>query len=137
MANRTDPDTMFKERNTLLAKMNSRLDSCKAYMVEKATSKTELEDVLSIPFENLATRISGENGNIASIIKARIEGRSREEIENDPDLILPLLWDTEFSMDEYKQIGMNDGELHTISDVFSTLGEDKKAKEAYSWIYSD
>lgn len=132
-----DPDTMFKERTLLLKKMESRLDSCKAYMVEIATSKTELEDVLSIPFEDLATRISGENGNITSIIKARIDGRSREEIENDPNLILPLLWDTEFSMVEYKQIGMNDGELHTLSDVFSTLGEEEKAKEAYSWIYSD
>jgi hypothetical protein len=50
---------------------------------------------------------------------------------------LQILYDTEFSCDDYRNLGVNDGELSMLVDLFYKMDMEAQAKEAASYLYGE
>jgi hypothetical protein len=113
------------------------LETAKEFIQEQAKGHSEsaLKEVLAFDKETLPTYINKYNTmklNI-KIAKAILNG---EDVTKNPDFVMQSLYDCAFDVDDYKAIGVNDGILLTLSQIFNKLGMHKKALEAISWGYS-
>jgi hypothetical protein len=120
---------------TLLKEALDRLDSCINFLAETAMDRdTAIKKVSEIPFDNLPQHVDDDNDLEKEMVLARLR---KEDLRCNSNFVLQSLWDTEFSIDDYKSIGENDGELHVLSMIFKELGDEANSKKCYEWIYSN
>lgn len=128
---------LMTERANALHTIKETISNCINFMQEKAMIAGDIQSIFNIPFEDLGRYINDPDPHKASIIKALLQGKSQDEIMNDPHILIPILWDEEFSYEDYKTLGGFDAELHLCAHLLNHYGESKEAQRALQWIYSD
>lgn len=67
------------------------------------------------------------------IISCRLSGE--DPFEKNLSLCMQILWDVEFDMEDYQNIGYNDGQATTLSMMFNALGMKEEATQAMEATY--
>ena len=118
----------------LLKWAEENLEGCKDFLITfaKEEETSPLEEVLKIPFNKLPLHINEKDDFKRELVLARLR---KEDILNDPKVILHILYNTEFSLEEYRAVGTNDGMLYVLEHIFKELGNKKRAKECWAWTY--
>ena len=120
---------------TLLKEAKDRLDSCIIFLADTARDRdTTIKKVSEIPFNDLPQYINDEDDLTKEMVLARLR---REDLRLNSQFVLQSLWDCEFSVEDYKSIGENDGELNVLAMVFRELGDEANSKKCFEWVYSD
>ena len=120
---------------TLLKEAKDRLDSCIIFLADTAMDRdTTIKKVSEIPFNDLPQYINDEDDLTKEMVLARLR---REDLRLNSQFVLQSLWDCEFSVEDYKSIGENDGELNVLAMVFRELGDEANSKKCFEWVYSD
>jgi len=122
---------------TITDKLLSEVESVRDFIKEMIKKQHAYQEVITIPIEEIPLKINNWYQDSAQykIIKSILEGKDPLE-ENLTDCI-PILWDCEFSYDEYRNIGINDGVAATVASLLETLGRSEDANRAREIIYSD
>lgn len=68
------------------------------------------------------------------IISCRLSGE--DPFEKDLSRCVQILWNVEFNMEEYQNIGYNDGQATILSILFNALGMEKEATQAMEATYN-
>jgi hypothetical protein len=120
---------------SLLEQANFGLQDCIEFLIELSINKkSSLKEVLDMPFNELPKHINDSNDIKKEMVLARLR---KEDIKKNYNFVCQSLWNTEFDMDEYRQLGDNDGRLSVIAMIFRELGHEEQEKEALNWVYSD
>jgi hypothetical protein len=120
-------------RAALVRYLTEELESCENFLMEKAHAKSRvLNEVLEIPADDLPTHINS-GGLKEELVNERLKG-------NDIDTPLwhtRVLYDEEFDYEDYKALGVNDGELRVIGRVFQMLGKEELETRAANAMYTN
>lgn len=115
----------------------SLVDEAREFMAEMIISKCEhIETLMKASLEKLAIKINDypEGSPEKTIITSRFKG---EDPLNRLVDIIPALWDEEFSYEDYKDIGHNDGILSMAITLLNKFGDEENAKKASNLMYND
>ena len=130
---------MAKDRITKLKELAQRyLDSCSSWIQEKATTQegSAMKEVLKVQeTEDLKLYMAEHKGfpNRFKMARTKLKGIDITKVSS---FVLDSLYDCTFDVVDYKAIGENDGMLKVASEIFSTLGMQKKSQECISWQYN-
>lgn len=115
----------------LIDELINQLNICEGYLAEKAHTNQAYNDVLGMSEKELPLHIN-DVGLVGELVSARLKGESIDT----PEWHCRAMYDLEFSMEEYKNIGTNDGALGILSLVFSRIDRDDLAKRATAAMYN-
>jgi hypothetical protein len=112
-----------------------RLNDCRDFLIQIVKDRTtELQEVLAIPFDDLPQHINECDDLKREMVLARLR---KEDITKSINFVIQSLSNTEFSYEDYRDIGRNDGELSVLSMIFKHLGDTPNELEALNWMYTD
>lgn len=114
------------------------VDGCYDYIRERVIKTDTYREIERIPKDGLPLHLNDyEDGTAAKyIFSCRMTGEDPLSEENLPKS-LQLLYDQEFNIDTYRNIGVNDGQLAAVSFLARKLGDDVLAEKAGAIIYKD
>jgi hypothetical protein len=117
---------------TIEENLDGWIESQEMWLSEKAHNATkDFDTVSSMPIEELPTHIN-EKTFFGRLCIDRLAGRELDTPEN----WMEVLHDVEFDCEDYKNIGVGDGQMDICSTVYNLLGKEDKAKKAMSLRYS-
>ena len=120
-------------RKKLITLLSQHLHYCESYLEEKTKTKSDdFNRAFEMKEEDLPLHIH-DAGLTGEFVAARLKG---ENIDT-PKWHIRALWDVEFSVEEYRALGNNDGQLAMLNVVFSEIGETKLAERAIQAQYSE
>ena len=124
--------SIFKLKQTLLALKDDARDA----MVSKIKESDSYVHLMGIPHNRLAMYINDYPIHSAKhfILKCRME--DVDPIKADLSKCIELLWDQEFGVEDYREIGFNDGMIHVLSKMFDALGMEVASKEVLDFAYN-
>jgi hypothetical protein len=102
-------------------------------IIKSQESYKELMD-LSLDEIPLRTHQCLDNSYKHFILKCRLE--NRDPLEVDITRCIELLWDCEFSVEDYKEIGYNDGMIGVLSILLHIIGDEKTAQKTRLLSYN-
>lgn len=112
-----------------------RLDLCENYLRDLCVDKSEaFNRLVSTKREDLPTLIN-EPSPLGPWACERLKDPTEEEWDT-PECWIEFLNDEEMSYDEYRGLGVNDGELQSIAGIFNEMGMEKEAQRALMCQYS-
>ena len=97
------------------------------------TNDTDLSQVLAIPFNELPMHINEVDEFKRQMVLARLR---KEDLRANYKFVTQSLWDYSFDVEDYRQIGHNDGVLNTLALIFKELEDTRHEQECYDWVYS-
>jgi len=94
------------------------------------------KEVESIPENELPLHINDHDPDSPKhfLISCRLSGD--DPFEKDLCKCVEILYDVEFNMDSYREIGYNDGLATSVSMLLDIVGMEKEANQAREAIYS-
>ena len=121
--------------NDLLAWIEPYEEYVKGFILERVQQTTLYEDIDGINKDDIPLRIHECTPDTPEhyLLKCRLEDKEPDDL----NILLQVLWDTEFDTDDYRQIGFNDGEICMIGALFNALGLDDRAKQVNQASYGD
>lgn len=100
-----------------------------------------LAEIENIPTKELPLKINAypDGSPKQKLLKLRLQGEDFSIPNLIPILpeLIPLLWDQEFDVEDYKSIGINDGEGYIVSMILRMLGCEEDARQISAVNYSD
>jgi len=112
---------------TLTKKLLSTLDGCIEFLEDTAKElNDDFKEAVSASEEDLPLLII--NNEWAG---KRVKG----EDLLDPETLIDVLANEAMEADVYRRVGMNDGELYVLMDIFEILGMEEEKKKAFAYIY--
>ena len=112
--------------------LTEELDYCESFLCEKTRKNPTYQKLLDMPIEELPKHINDESP-YDEMARARLKG---EDI-NTPLWHCRALNDVEFTYEDYRHIGMNDGVLSFIWKIANKLHDKKMCQRAMTAQYSD
>jgi hypothetical protein len=112
-------------------KMDSRF--C---IADKIRNNSDYKSLMDITDRDLPLHINDYDPETPQhfIISCRLSGE--DPIEKNLSKCIELLYDQEFSYEDYKNIGYNDGQASAVCRVFEALGMNEDAKQAIDATYN-
>jgi hypothetical protein len=128
---------MCEQCDKLKERMEVWLKDSRDFMSGMLTRIPEYETLMNKPIEELPLLINDypDGSPMHHVIKCRLAGKDPEQ--EDLGRMIELLYDEEFSYDDYKNIGHNDGIVCLLADLFDTLGDKENAQLACEVLYTD
>jgi hypothetical protein len=121
-------------KETVVEYLLNRLEICENALRDLCKEKSEVfKRILETPYNDLPLLIN-EEGLLRLWASERIKNPDKWET---PQCYIEFLSDEEMSYDEYRSLGVNDGELNSIAGVFSLLGMIAEAQRAYASVYTE
>jgi hypothetical protein len=118
-------------RKKILNTLQYQLELCENYLYEKARLNPEFVEAVGMPEKDLPLHIN-DGGLTGEMVQARLKG---EEVDT-PIWQTKAMYDLEFSYENYKAVGFNDGVLSLINRVALDLGDSAMAERALIAQYS-
>lgn len=112
-------------------------DDTRDFMVDTISSQEAYKDLMGIPVDEIPLHINqySQDSYQYFILTCRLKGKNPLEV--DITRCIELLWDCEFSVDDYKEIGYNDGMIDTLNLLLRILGDEKAAQETMLLKYNE
>jgi hypothetical protein len=123
----------FESIEDLKKYITSHIDDCVEWLILQAGEHDrEIRVVRACDFEDLPKYLNTSSVPATLIVKSRLEDKRIEDL----DSFLEVLFNVEHGVEDYKEIGMNDGQLQTLADLAGKIGMKEEAARATSAIYS-
>lgn len=108
-------------------------DYCQEFIRETITQTSTYQDLDNIEKDDIPLHITDLIPGTFQhhILKCRLEGT--DPLEENLSLCMQILWDTEFNVDDYRNVGRNDGQIDILSLLLKKLDmhtEAEKVSEA-------
>jgi len=128
---------MCEQCDKLKEHMNTWLQDSRDFMSGMLTRIPEYEILMKKPLEELPLLINDypEGSPLHHVLKCRLASKDPEQ--EDLGLMIELLYDKEFSYEDYRNIGHNDGIVCLLAKLFDTLGDRENAQRAREVLYTD
>ena len=118
----------------LLKHLMDRLETCEYSLKFMCKEKSEnYRKLLRTEYNDLPTLIN-DHDPLRTWAEERIKNKDNWET---PQCHIEFLSDCEMSYDEYRALGINDGELQSIAGVYNCLGMEAEAQRALAAVYAE
>jgi hypothetical protein len=121
----------MSERKKILGTLRYQLELCENFLYEKARLNQQFREAVEMPDKDLPLHVNDE-GLMGEMIQARLKGEKVDTAKWQTK----AMYDLEFSCDDYKAAGYNDGALSIINRVALDLGDHAMAERALAAQYS-
>jgi hypothetical protein len=121
--------------NKIKEELHSERDNVIDFIKNLIKSLNDYEELQDIPFEQIALHINNYNPDSYQFyfLSCRL---SNKDPFNNIGSCIPLLYDQNFDVVEYREIGKNDGVIEILSRLLNIIGFEKEAKEISKAIYT-
>ena len=115
----------------ILETLQYQLELCENFLYEKARLNHQFRESVEMPKKDLPLHVN-DDGLMGEMIQARLKGEKVDTAKWQTKAV----YDLEFSYDDYKAVGYNDGALSIIYRVALDLGDKAMAQRALAAQYS-
>ena len=115
----------------ILETLQYQLELCENFLYEKARLNHQFREAVEMPKKDLPLHVN-DDGLMGEMIQARLKGEKVDTAKWQTKAV----YDLEFSYDDYKAVGYNDGALSIIYRVALDLGDKAMAQRALAAQYS-
>jgi 2-hydroxy-3-keto-5-methylthiopentenyl-1-phosphate phosphatase len=118
-------------RKKILDTLQYQLELCERFLYEKARLNPQFRETVEMLEKDLPLHIN-DTGLMGEMVQARLKGEKVDTAEYQTK----AMYDLEFSVEDYKAVGFNDGALSVINRVALDLGDSAMAERALAAQYS-
>lgn len=131
-----DVEPILKAYYALIAELIRYKDDVRDNMEYRVKESAPYKELMGLPDEELPLRINAwyDDSPQHFIISCRLSGD--DPIKKDLAKCIELLYDIEFDMDAYKNIGYNDGLASATSSLLNIVGMKDEAAQAIDATYN-
>jgi len=126
-------DTYNKIKDELLNEKDIAIN----YIISIIKNQEDYEELQDIPVDEIALHINNYDKDSYEFHFLFCRLANENPFEKNLGKCTELLHDQEFNVEDYREIGKNDGVINILFRLFNIIGLEKKAKEVYQAIYSD
>jgi hypothetical protein len=129
-------EPIIRAYNKLVMKLISYKDEAREYITNKIKKSQAYEEIGAIKTEDLPLHINDYDSDTTEhfLLSCRLQGE--DPFKKDLPRCVELLYNEEFSTEEYKEIGYNDGTAVTTHYLLREIGMDDAADQAFEATYA-
>jgi hypothetical protein len=128
--------TMEEKLNAVIKILQTMKMDSRFCISDKIRNNPDYKELMAINKRDLPKNINNHDPDSPHhfIISCRLSGE--DPIEKNLSKCIELLYNQEFSYEDYKNIGYNDGQASAVSRVFEAIGMNEDARQAIDATYN-
>lgn len=129
-------EPIIRAYNKLVMKLIAYKDEAREYITNKIKNTPTYKEIEKLKTEDLPLHINDYDSDTTEhfFLSCRLQGE--DPFQKDLSRCIELLYDVEFSMEEYKNIGYNDGTAIATHYLLKEIGMNEEADQAFQATYA-
>lgn len=128
---------MYKQHYTIKKELHDYMESSREFITNQIKAVEEVNTLLTMPKDELILHVNDhkDGSPLHHVLTSRL--KDEDPFETNLSLMIQVLWDEEFSYEDYRDIGKNDATIEVIAHLSNILGDEDTAAKAYEALYSE